>query len=331
MSKRWLSVYLFYTAPTDVFLAKAVKPLIDTLLKTGAIEQFFFIRYDERGPHIRLRILAEQPVIDKIILPNLTEHFNNYFKMYPSSRVEPSYHPDTPADQIWFPNNSVQIVDYEPETARYGGENGLKYSERQFYFSSKATLEALLPASRNNLPYDQILGVAIKLHLAMAYAYGMTMDKAADFFAAIFTHWIPFAVGRERMLKEQYNQLLKKMTENYQQGFLEQKSALTPYIAAVWAACKEENGFEEEFMNEWLRENKRLALELRLAYAQNTLQQRPPEYLLQIHTSTDEEDLGMWQFYADFVHLTNNRLGIGNEDESYIAYLITRGLEENLS
>ncbi|HHH49559.1 MAG TPA: hypothetical protein ENK52_01120, partial [Saprospiraceae bacterium] len=69
-SFKWLAVHLFYNEPWEEFLAKAVKPYVDTLVQTGIAAQFFFIRYWERGPHIRLRIKGEKNIIDNIVQPN---------------------------------------------------------------------------------------------------------------------------------------------------------------------------------------------------------------------------------------------------------------------
>ena len=33
--------------------------------------------------------------------------------------------------------------------------------------------------------------------------------------------------------------------------------------------------------------------------------------------------------YADYLHLTNNRLGVLNRDEGYLAYLMMRSMENS--
>lgn len=329
-NENWLSVHLFYTEPMDVFLAQAVKPFIDTIMKTGAASRYFFIRYREQGPHIRLRIKGEQEVLEKIIRTNIEEHFSNYFKMYPSIRVDPNFHPDTPANQRWLPNNAYHFEAYQPELQRYGGPHSIELAEKQFFYSSSVVLEAIDAVLTKTWNYQKAMGTALKLHLGLAYAAAMSIDKAADFFAAIYAHWLPFAIARDRVSQQQYEKQLKTISENYEQGFQDQKSEMVSYHAAIWEAFVNEEEFEENYLNQWLVENKRIGLEFRLAQAQQMLVPRPKGYLMKIDEHIEPEDQNVWQYYADFVHLTNNRLGIGNEDESYLAYLLMRSLEEML-
>jgi hypothetical protein len=326
----WLSVHIFYNASIDDFLAKVVKPFTDTLLKTGAAKLIFFIRYKEKGPHLRIRIQSEAEVLEKIIKPNVKMHFENYLQMYPSSRIEPNWLPVTPEKDKWLPNNSVFFIDYEPEIARYGGNVGIQLAERQFFSSTKAVLGALGAVLQNDWSYQHARGVAIKLHLAMVWSMRLTIDEAADFFNAVSAHWLPFAIARERVTKAQYQHHLLTMADNFEQAFQEQKEDFISYHAAIWEILNEEKDFEEDFMNDWIRENKRLALEFDLAQAQNLLEPRPDEFQMKINSDIAPEKTYLWQYFADFVHLTNNRLGIGNEDESYLAYLMMRSLEEML-
>ena len=92
----------------------------------------------------------------------------------------------------------------------------------------------------------------------------------------------------------------------------------------------QEEEFEETYLDEWLRDNRRIGFELRLAQAQQLLMPRPPEFRMKMQGNIDPDEYELWRYFADFVHLTNNRLGIGNEDESYMAYLMMRSLEEML-
>lgn len=323
----WLSLHLFYAENLDMFLATTLKAYTDTIIKTGAAQRFFFIRYQERGPHIRLRIQGDINVLNNIIKENAVEHFSNYFKMYPSKRFDPNQHPDTPDIQRWLPNNTIQLIDYIPETERYGGEIGIKFAENHFYISSKVVLETMTTSPWND---QQAIGIAMKLHIGMANMLGMDLDKAADFFASIYAHWLPVAIARERITQAQYEQQQHLINENYEQGFLDQKEDLVSFHAALWEAFASDNEFEEDYINEWLMHCKRLGQEYRLAQAQQQLSPRPKEFLIKIQADVDETEAELWQYFADFVHLTNNRLGIGNEDESYMAYLIMRSLEELL-
>jgi thiopeptide-type bacteriocin biosynthesis protein len=330
MSSNWLSAHLFYSEIIDVFLVKALKPYTDTVINTGAAAHFFFIRYEERGPHIRLRIQGEPEVLDKIIKENLKEHFELYFKMYPSVRRDPNLHPDSLVSQQRIANNSVQFIDYEPEIERYGGAVGLALAEKHFFSSSKAVLASMRVVEYDQFSYQYAKGIALKLNLSMIYAFGLTAMEAIDFFQEVYVHWLPFSIARERVTHTQIEQQLVVMAENFEQSFQEQKEDIVSYLGALWEALVEGEEFEDDYTDTWISENRRLGLEYRLAQAQQILIPRPAAFLMKMDEQISVENRELWHHYADFVHLTNNRLGIGNEDESHLAYLIMRSLEEML-
>ena len=111
----FLSAHLYYNEPWETFLTEAVAPYVETVLKTGIAESYFFIRYWERGPHIRLRFKGEASVLEEVLKPNLIEHFATYFKEHPASRTEPEYPENYPKEYYWLPNNSIQFESYERE------------------------------------------------------------------------------------------------------------------------------------------------------------------------------------------------------------------------
>ena len=67
----WLSAYLYYHEPWETFITKAVSPFIDKMLEKHLVKRFFFIRYWEKGPHIRLRFQGNKQTIEEKIKPNL--------------------------------------------------------------------------------------------------------------------------------------------------------------------------------------------------------------------------------------------------------------------
>ena len=113
----WLAAYLFYAEFREVFLIKGVQFFACSVMEKNLAEQFFFIRFWERGPHIRLCFKSEK------------KHPESKVKQ--SQRDEPEQIKQLPEDQHWFPNNSVIFIPYEPEIERYGGPIGGVY-EKQF-------------------------------------------------------------------------------------------------------------------------------------------------------------------------------------------------------
>ena len=185
----WLAAYLYRGEPWEALLTEAVQPFVQQVLINGWADSFFFIRYWERGPHIRLRFKGDAVVLESQLRPALTAHFTRYFRQYPSQRADPAR--QLPPGSQWFPNDSVQFIPYEPETDRYGGPVGVAIAERQFACASRVVL-ATLAASRT-WNYDRALGTAIQLHLLFAYATGMDLEEARAFFTLVYTQWAPRA------------------------------------------------------------------------------------------------------------------------------------------
>lgn len=78
-------------------------------------EEFFFMRYLDPQPHIRLRIKGESSELYKIIM-----EFNELISELKDKKLIGSYCIDT----------------YVPETERYGGVNVMSYAEKLFYMDS---------------------------------------------------------------------------------------------------------------------------------------------------------------------------------------------------
>jgi thiopeptide-type bacteriocin biosynthesis protein len=56
---RWHSLHLFGMEPPERFLAQALLPWLRQEVAAGRVRRFFFIRYSEGGPHLRLRFMLD--------------------------------------------------------------------------------------------------------------------------------------------------------------------------------------------------------------------------------------------------------------------------------
>jgi len=334
LNSQWLSAYLYYNEPWETFLVEAVEPYIKTVMQTGVADQYFFIRYWDRGPHIRLRFKAETKIINEILRPNLEEHFLGYFDSKPSQRTEPNYPLSFPDEYKWLPNNSVVFCDYEPEVNRYGGLAGVKIAELQFQVSADITLQSI----KHRLlewSYDDALGVAIKLHLGFAFAMGMDLSEAASFFHFLYHNWLPrsFRYYHKKLSREEYLQQANELTDAFAQSFELQKEQLIPFHLAMWEALATQSEFEEEALNTWLSVNQSIKLQLDKASLEGQLEERAPEeqYSLVNNAVLEEDQQLLWSIYGDYFHMTNNRLGILNRDEGFLAYLMMGSLQAALN
>ncbi|MDO1446722.1 thiopeptide-type bacteriocin biosynthesis protein [Rhodocytophaga aerolata] len=323
----WLAAYLCYAEPWETFLCNAVIPFIENMREQHLACQFFFIRYWEKGPHIRLRLKGQATDLETHVKPALVKHFTSYFQTYPSSRPEPAWVSSLPDAQQWWPNNSIQFVTYEPETERYGGEQGLLLAEKQFQASSETVLSML--QARGNWDYSRALGVAIQLHLGFAAATGMDLSEASFFFSSVFENWLPKAYvsypkpASPQELQTRQTEVLQAFYHTYQR----QKPVLLPLFQTTWAALKNREEFEQAWFTKWLQHMQAIDQELRQVQAQGNLR-TPPTYPILAQQLFSAAQQQRWAIYDSYVHMTNNRLGILNHDEGFVGYVLSKGVED---
>lgn len=120
--EEWLYAKIFAGwATIDKLLIGLVAPLVNAY--GSAIESWFFVRYPEPEPHLRLRLRGQPDVLRSSILGEL------------QSRLRPLVE-----------NRSVvrlELDTYSPEIGRYGGVQGAMLAERIFHADSLRVLAGL--------------------------------------------------------------------------------------------------------------------------------------------------------------------------------------------
>jgi hypothetical protein len=320
----WLAAYLYCGEPWENFLVKSVQPFVRTILEEKLADQYFFIRYWERGPHIRLRFTGDETVLEKEVKPRLDEYFRGYFREYPTERQMPEYVKNWPEEHRWYPNDTIQYIQYEPEVTRYGGLQGIRIGEKQFEASSNAVIAVIEDAEE--WEYDRALGAAIQLHLGFAYALGMDLIETREFFSRIAMMWFSRAFGYdEKMTPEQVKERKEKTWQAFSENFSKQKEVLVPYHETLWEAFTGGYEFDREWLTRWIGDMRTVGQRLEQAQSEGKLEfsrwQRP-----QVNADIPESRQMLWTILESYVHMTNNRLGILNRDEAYLGYLIKQSL-----
>ena len=322
-AKAWLAAYLFYGEPWETFLTAAVQPFVTQTLASGAAEQFFFIRYWEQGPHIRLRLKGGPERLAGQVRPQLEAFFNRHFLLAPSKRLEPEAAVTWPAHMRWLPNHSVRFVPYEPEIERYGGPVGMAIAEEQFHLSSRVVLQLL---SSGRWGYERALGAAIQLHLGLAWTLGMSLVETRYFYSRIFEGWLNRAYGDHPHLSTAEREERRRVTlEAFAQSFAQQQTGLVAFHRQYWQALENGSTFEQSWLNQWLWGMEEIGEQLRAAADRNQLV-FPVAFKLDLPILPQRQR--MWSILGSYVHMTNNRLGILNRDEAYLGYLIVKSLEQ---
>ena len=322
--KVWLAAHLYYSGNSDFFIIKAIAPFIQQVLKSKKVKHYFFIRYWERGPHIRIRFKGNSDVLINEIKPFIIDFFQKYYDQYPSKRQDPEWVKDLPENEKWFPNNSIQFVEYEPEVERYGGIKAIAIAEEQFQASSAAIIKKMMRTP--DFDYNTSLGMAIKLHLLFAKAMNMNINEMKLFFTAIAYHWFDKAYPHNihKLSAEQKEELTKKIKDAFKNTFEASKTGLINLHRNILSALEAEDSFSESELNVWYKKNKKIAEKLEANKLLPGASGYHNYYAKMVGISTEKSIL--WMILESYVHMTNNRLGILNRDEAYLGYLIKESL-----
>ena len=325
-NSEWLAGFIYYGEPLDKVITDAVIPFVRQTMEYDWIDSFFFIRYWERGPHVRLRFLGDPQKLETQLKPAYQEYFGQYFKENPSTRQEPQYADDVAEDLKWFPNDSVQFIEYEPETERYGGPECLKVSEEHFLFSSETIFE-LMEESEEEWGYDRAMGAAIQMHLSMAFGLGMDRKEMVGFFDKYFSRWLPRAYYffEQDISREELAERRKSTLEAFNQTYEAQKENLTGFFRQILALL-DEGDIEDTWLEKWVNGAKQTRSKLDALMEAGTYE-HTKYYEFDEEGEYTIEQQKRWSLFDSFVHMTNNRLGILNRDEAYLAFIVSETLK----
>jgi thiopeptide-type bacteriocin biosynthesis protein len=107
----------------DEFIAGRLPIVIEALQSRHGIVEWFFVRYQDRAHHLRLRIKASRPEMRADII----------------ALVQAELQPLLADGLVW----KVELGTYEREIERYGGERGIELSEQVFTADCAAVLSVL--------------------------------------------------------------------------------------------------------------------------------------------------------------------------------------------
>jgi thiopeptide-type bacteriocin biosynthesis protein len=128
----WVYAKLYTgTAAADLVLCDSLAPLVDTLVQSGVIDRWFFLRYRDPGWHIRIRFHLVDRHQHTRVVGALQELFASEARACRASRL--------------------QLDTYDREVERYGGASAIEACERLFHADSIACLEVLQILRREGL------------------------------------------------------------------------------------------------------------------------------------------------------------------------------------
>ena len=301
MSRDWLSAYVhfqgsLYGGTTDRVILDVVEPFVRICQRREWISSFFFIRYSENGPHVRVRLQGGEDVLRDTVKPELETHVQDVLPV--------DLHPKDREGDL---DDPVRWVPYERETNRYGGPRGVKLAERFFHCSSEAAFQ-LLEGCRGQ-GHAARLGKGLLAMVVLLHAFFDTQEQAVRLLEQYGTGYLS-NIARD---EEQQNRL----QEAFEEGYDRQDDTLAAYVNATWTRL-EEKAPVTDALDQYYDDL-------------GDVVRRFEELLDGGHLVRNEVVPDDWReatrmIVPSYLHMMNNRLGIPIPEEAYLAHLIKKTL-----
>ena len=168
----WVSAHVFYHGELDVLVGELISPITKELARRRLARQFFFLRYWDGGPHIRLRVRPARGRSGDEVRELVERRCDEYLRRRPapdrlddkayarSAAHMAQWEATTPLPRM-YPNNSVVFIPYVREGYRFGDGRSIQAIEQHFGESSRIALEMLAarptPDQRATLAFTLIL------------------------------------------------------------------------------------------------------------------------------------------------------------------------------
>lgn len=210
-TRDWVGAHVFHRGDQDLLVTRAVAPVCEELARAGHVEDWFFLRYWEGGPHVRVRLRATAPAggIRAAVARRCAHHLVDH----PSPRDDWSQREYesvawqraagerlTKWDHHLRPVDTLEFTAYEPEHRAYGEGRALHAVERHFTESSRIAVRLL------STPRDRRAAAALAMLTLAVAACEPDLDRAAARFAAART-WRPSTGDRRDDLLHQTRRL----------------------------------------------------------------------------------------------------------------------------
>ncbi|MDR2228313.1 MAG: thiopeptide-type bacteriocin biosynthesis protein [Flavobacteriaceae bacterium] len=197
----------------------------------------------------------------------------------------------------YISDSGIKIIlkeaQYIPETERYGNSDTIVYAENQFYASSCFVLNQLTESIP--LTVSERYSIALNTHLAFFKGMGLSSEYSLHLCDKFVESWLPIPVSFDANEKEQYKESLLSA---FQRQFDLYKDSLYKNAINFWNLADTPR---DPFTLQFIETNR----EVNKKYTDSNL---PAEAI-------DEALLS-------FIHMTNNRIGIINSEESYLLFLV---------
>lgn len=314
---RWVSAHLYYHGALNDLLRCAVRPLVGELAAGGLIDGFFFIRYWQGGPHVRLRVLLRDQAKAQPVERLIEARIGRFFARCPSQAVVRSedylrtagwlsqheFGPGpTTVDSASMgatveplqPNNTLRYVAYVPEEDRLGGPAGVAAFEPHFMDSSALALELIAA----NPSEQRRTGRALAMMLLAAAVVIPDLERLARYFRYSYRDWAARHAAGDRSRSARYE-------TGWQQSYDRQRAQLDDLARRLLDQARSGAGDHLD------------PVSARWVASVSSLRNR----------LTDQR-YALAPLLFQCLHKHNNRLGITVAEETYLLFLLQRTLTE---
>lgn len=301
----WWSLHIYNFKDFDEILKNYIKPVTEYLYENKHIECLFFIKYaDTKGPHLRVRIHAEQEQLEQFIKPYVFLNLFDFFKR-PSS----------------FDDYFIESV-YEPELARYGGEQGVNFAEKLFELSSNCVLMAY--QNSESLCYEKSISLSVQMnYLFGKILLGLTDEKLGSVYQYSMQNWINYVMMYTKTTDEMDDRnKYAKILDHFQKSYNRQKEIMIAIICEM-----DRISIKPGRKNPLLKSLVKGLTALKTEFEKTRFENYARGTSLSLK-DFDTEDKFSLNIFDSYIHMNNNRLGILNTDESFIAYLINSAIKD---
>ncbi|MFE7858817.1 lantibiotic dehydratase C-terminal domain-containing protein [Streptomyces sp. NPDC057403] len=317
MSERsWVSAHLFYHADQDAAIVGIVRPAAERLRRAGIADGFFFLRYWEGGPHLRLRVPTSPDRVQEV-RSVIEETAAEFYRTSPSrSSMSAQEYADTAPglakleqmsdyEPELHPDNSVAFIDYVPETDVFGTGRSLEAVEHQLMATSVLAVELI---ARGRTPGQRAMD-----------AFAMLAANRT-----LFTGILPELAYQARFLVESGGGAARLLeSTEFEKYFDANKAHLRTSLEAVWSSTRGVALPDGSVAGKWLTATRDLndtlvRLELLGELDAYPAFEAPADVLEHINHLVPQ------LIVERCAHLMCNRLGISLAQESHLRLLLTR-------
>ena len=205
-----------------------------------------------------------------------------------AERIRALFEPQAPG--VWVP------LPYVPEETRFGGSETMPWAEEHFHLSSRVALEHL---SNPNHLYGDAMFDAMVSNVVMAHVMGLSKSKAVEWFQQLYTQWLPLFFATESGMESE-STVLATVETQFANSLKKQGGDLRNSLHTLWQQLDQQRMAADrpEWLR-WLRGNE----------------------LILPHFEANQ-----LQIASSLLHLHSNRLGIYNQDEVFVLYMLANCL-----